>query len=399
MSFARLMLVCGVTAAWAVSFGLGTQATSHWLKLHDASDTLIGFVHASYYLGVAIAALCVPRLTSRFGLGTSSLGMFLSAVSLVAFPFAGGAGGWLVMRFLCGAGCALSLIPLETYLSRKSPTARRAEMFSYYAVALTLAGAAGIALGLEGFNPDGILIHVLGSPRNAFLLGAVFPLVGSMIVQHGLAREEWDAGTRSDSLPMNWKKHFLSFGTAWGQGFLEGGMLAFMSLFLVSQGMTTSAAGALMGVAMVGVIAFQVPVAWIADRCGRMPTLLVCYAVTIVGLLMVPWCTSHVWLGFWLFLFGACSGAMYPLGLSLLDDKMPASSLARAYAWYLAMECVGSQLGAAAMGRARDLWGGSAMFAVAALALVGVLAIWTSLKFFAKSAATRVENVETRRAA
>src|SRR5439155_14041562 len=38
VSFARLMLVCGVTVLWAVSFGIGTQATSHWLKLHDASD-------------------------------------------------------------------------------------------------------------------------------------------------------------------------------------------------------------------------------------------------------------------------------------------------------------------------------------------------------------------------
>ncbi len=380
MTFARLMLVCGVTAAWAVSFGLGTQATSHWLKLHDASDTLIGLVHASYYLGMAIAALCVPRLTSRLGLGTSSLGMFVTGVSLAIFPFAGGAAGWVVIRWVSGAGCALSLIPLETYLSRKSPAARRAEMFSYYAVALTLAGAVGIALGLEGFNPDGILIHVLGSPRNAFFLGAVFPLVGSMIVQHVLAREEWDAGVRAQPLAMCWKKHFLSFGTAWGQGFLEGGMLAFMSLFLVSQGLSTSAAGVLMGVTMVGVIAFQVPVAWIADRWGRAPTLLACYGVTIVGLLMVPWCTSHLWLGFWLFLFGACSGAMYPLGLSLLDDNLPASSLARAYAWYLAMECVGCQLGAAAMGWARDLWGGSAMFTVAALALVGVLASWMGVR-------------------
>ena len=399
VSFARLMLVCGVTAAWAVSFGLGTQATSHWLKLHDASDTLIGLVHAAYYLGVAAVALGVPKLTARFGLGTCSLGMFLSAVSLAIFPFVGGAAGWLAVRFLCGAGCALSLIPLETYLSRKSPATRRAEMFSYYAVALTLAGAAGIAIGLEGFNPDGILIHVLDSPRNAFLLGAAFPLVGSMVVQHGLAREEWDVGPRVDSVSLCWRKHFLSFGTAWGQGFLEGGMLAFLSLFLVSRGMTTSAAGALMGVTMVGVIAFQIPVAWIADRWGRRRTLLACYAVTILGLLIVPWCTSHLWLGFWLFLFGACSGAMYPLGLALLDDKLPASSLARAYAWYLAMECVGSQLGAAAMGRSRDVWGGSVMFTVAAFALVGVLAIWKSLDLYSKRAVTPVESEPVRRAA
>jgi MFS family permease len=395
---ARLTIVCGVTALWAVSFGIGAQATTHWLKLRQASDSLIGFVHAFYYLGVAATALIVPSMTRRLGLGTTSLGLLVSAFTLLLFPFTGGAGGWLLMRLLNGAGCALSLIPLETYLSRQSAPERRTETFGYYAVALTLAGAAGIALGLDGFNSDGLLIHVLGSPRNAFLLGAVFPFVGSMIAHHALAREEWDTSATSIAFSLSWKQHFLSFGTAWGQGFLEGGMLAFLSLYLVSHGLSTSAAGILMGVTMIGVIAFQVPVAWIADRCGRTPTLLACYAVTIVGLAVVPFCETHAWLGFWLLLFGACSGAMYPLGLSLLDANLPASRLARAYAWYLAMECVGSQMGAVLMGRARDLWGGGAMFAVAATALVGIVVAAAGIRVFAKKAQTSDAN-PVRRAA
>jgi MFS family permease len=175
-------------------------------------------------------------------------------------------------------------------------------------------------------------------------------------------------------------------------------MLAFLSLYLVSQGMTATAAGALMGVTMVGVIAFQVPVAWIADRRGRVPTLLACYVVTMSGLLLVPLCVSHLWLGFWLLLFGACSGAMYPLGLSLLDDQLTSSQLARAYAWYLAMECIGSQCGAAAMGRARDLWGGGAMFVIAAVALSGVLSVWGWLKWRTKSLTAKHAG-EIRRAA
>jgi predicted MFS family arabinose efflux permease len=67
---------------------------------------------------------------------------------------------------------------------------------------------------------------------------------------------------------------------------------------------------------------------------------------------------------------------MYPLGLSLLGDGLAPGILARAYTWYLAMECIGSQVGAAAMGRARDLWGEAAMFIVGAVALVAVLLTW-----------------------
>src|SRR5207249_1400729 len=112
------------------------------------------------------------------------------------------------------------------------------------------------------------------------------------------------------------------------------------------------------------VILFQVPVSWLADRWGRRPVLLACYAVVLGALGAVPYCPPGACLAGCLFLFGACSGAMYPLGLALLGDRGSAAGLARAYAWYLAMECVGSQMGAAVMGKARDLWGESAMFAI-----------------------------------
>ena len=61
---------------------------------------------------------------------------------------------------------------------------------------------------------------------------------------------------------------------------------------------------------------------------------------------------------------------------------MPESGLPRAYAWYLAVECVGSQAGAAIMGRARDDWGETAMFGVGLAAVMGVLAVWLVLQLF-----------------
>ena len=51
---------CVIAALWSFSFGLGTQATSHWLKLESASDTLVGLVHAAYYLGVAGTSMACP---------------------------------------------------------------------------------------------------------------------------------------------------------------------------------------------------------------------------------------------------------------------------------------------------------------------------------------------------
>src|SRR5262249_59325786 len=101
----------------------------------------------------------------------------------------------------------------------------------------------------------------------------------------------------------------------------------------------------LLGGTMIGVIAFQVPVAWLADRLGRLSVLFGCYAVVAIGLLAVPLSSGSAWLATWLFLLGACSSAFYPLGLALLGERIAPSELARANAWYLALNCLGSLVG------------------------------------------------------
>jgi MFS family permease len=380
MTWRQLALVCAITALWAVNFGVGSQTVTHWLKLHAIQDTFVGLVHAAYYVGVASAALFVPRLVRRIGLRTTVVGLLLCAASVAAFPLGGGEVGWIALRFLSGAGSALSLIPLETFLSQRARADRRTEIFSYYAAAMAIAGAVGIALGNEWFDDDGFTRGLLGPGRNAFVVAAVFPLIASMLAHHGLARESRPDTSKSEPFLVDWRHHFLSFGTAWSQGFLEGGLLAFLSLHLMSLGMSLTAVGALMGVTMIGVIVFQIPVSWLADRLGRTRTLLACYGVVLATLLSLPWITSLVLLGCVLFLLGACSGAMYPLGLSLLGNKISIGGLSRAFALYTMMECVGSPMGAAIMGGARDLWGGHAMFHVGAAALSIVLAMWIGVQ-------------------
>jgi MFS family permease len=389
MSWRKLALVCAITALWAVNFGVGSQAVTHWLKHRNVHDTFVGLVHAGYYVGVACAALFVPRLIRRFGLRTSAGGLVLSAVSVAAFHIGGSVPGWIAMRFLSGAGSALSLIPLEAYLSRKVPAERRTEAFSYYAVAMVVAGAFGISLGDEWFDPNGITRGLLGPGRNAFAVAALFPLLAAVLAYGGLSREEQPDTSDSEPFRFDWRNHFLSFGTAWSQGFLEGGLLAFLSLYLEQMGMSATAAGVLMGVTMIGVIVFQIPVSWLADRLGRTRTLLACYAVVLATLLSLPWITSLILLGCLLFLLGACSGAMYPLGLSLLGNKISAGSLSRAFALYTMMECIGSPMGAAIMGSARDLWGGQAMFHVGAVALSVVLLTWIGVQIRVRRPAYR----------
>src|SRR5262249_51968618 len=129
-------------------------------------------------------------------------------------------------------------------------------------------------------------------------------------------------------------------------------------------------------------IAFQVPVAWLADRLGRTNVLLGCYGVAALGLIVGPFCVNPWSLTPWLFLVGACSGAFYPLRLATLGERTRPAAVARASAWNLAINCVGSRLGPTCTGQIMDRFGPRAMFIAGELAVVGVVAAWGGLKLY-----------------
>jgi MFS family permease len=146
-------------------------------------------------------------------------------------------------------------------------------------------------------------------------------------------------------------------------------------------GLSAESAGLMLGVSMVGILLFQLPISWLGDRLGRTAVLLICYAVVATGLAVLPRCAPGLWLAVWLFLLGGCSGAFYPLGLALLGDHDSEMGVARAYAWYMILECVGSQMGPPLMGLARDWWGEGAMFAVGESAVLLVLLAWLTIRW------------------
>ena len=84
--------------------------------------------------------------------------------------------------------------------------------------------------------------------------------------------EPESGGARGGIIPGN----VLSLGTAWSQGFLEGGMLALLPIYLLAAGLSEAAVSWLMSGLMIGIIVAQVPVAWLADRLGRTAVLVGC---------------------------------------------------------------------------------------------------------------------------
>jgi MFS family permease len=355
---------------WAVSFGVNGPLASLWMEDAGASRTLVGLNTGTYYLGIALAAGAVPWLMRNFGHGCLVLGMVASGLTAAAFPWGGGWQGWFVLRALNGVAAAISLIPLETFVNRSSPPGRAARNFGYYAFCIAL----GIAVGYLG------LLLYPTCPRATFLAGGGAALLGAAVVlrwRPAFREEDGEAPAQEPLAPV---RNFFSFGSAWVQGFLEGGMVGLLPVYLRATGLAEDAVSGLMSGLMIGVILAQVPLAWLADRLGRTAVLAGCHAVALLGVggLLGPGGTA--WLALWLFAVGACSGALYPLGLALLGQRVAPAALARASAWYLAINCVGSLIGPVAAGAAMDEFGPGALFAVGGAAVALVLATWGLLE-------------------
>lgn len=362
-----LVHICLASGAWAFEFGLGAPLASLWLKDAGYQATIIGLNTSLYYLGIMLTAPFVPLLMRRWGNGCAIIGMIGSGVTLIAFPWGGSLGGWLLLRLLNGIASAMTLIPSETLVNRYSKPNQRARNFGYYAFSIALGWALGSLVGLELY---------VDAPRLAFVFGGIISLIASLIFHLGVPPLP-EAPVEEDSRAhIPWRSAFLSIGTVWAQGFLEGGMVSLLPVYLRGAlGLSVHDIGWLTSGIMIGVILFQVPVAWLADRLGRIRVLVACYAAVIMGLAFLPFCEGGFWLAAWLFLVGACSGSFYPLGLAILGEKLPEAALARVNAIYLAMNCLGSLSGPVFMGIAMDLFSPSWLFVTGELAVLLVFVL------------------------
>jgi MFS family permease len=366
-----LVVLCLVSAGWAFSFGLGAPLASLWLSNAGHCDSVVGLNTGVYYLGIALTAIAVPRLMRRWGRSCPALGFALSGATVVLFPWGGGMLGWFVLRLLNGIGGAMSLIPLETYVNRHSPAEQRSRNFGFYAVSIAVGWALGNLLGLQMYD---------SAARWAFLLGGTVTLAAVPLLWLGLPWHAEPAAQRDERVPIPWRRGLLSFGSGWSQGFLEGSMVSLLPIYLLFLGLSKEEVSWLTSGIMIGVILFQVPVAWLADLFGRARVLLACHAVVLAGLIALPFCSGHILLPICLFLVGACSGAFYPLGLALLGEQVREAALARASACYLALNCLGSLVGPTVTGYVMDYYGRGALPASGIVACLAVMAAWLLLR-------------------
>lgn len=351
-----LLMLCLASGGWGFGFGLGAPLASLWLRDAGSSAQIIGLNTSLYYLGVAVAAFATPYLMRRASRLCVVGGIVVDAVVIALFPWTNALSAWFALRLLGGMATALSIIPMETLVNYNAPPEHRGRDFGFYAFSVAL----GVALG----SLVGLPLYPL-APRLAFALGGLVTLAAGLVAWIGWPASpafQPDEAAQVRLASRTYESNTLCYGTAWLQGFLEGGLITFLSIYLLGLGYTVGGTSLLAGCLFAGVILCQLPLAWLADRLGQFHVLLGCHGLLITALLLVRWGPETPLLVLALILLGACCGALYPLGLALLGERVPLAGLPQANAWYLASNCAGSLCGPVLFGWTIDWFGQPAQF-------------------------------------
>ncbi|MDI4658629.1 MFS transporter [Xanthobacter autotrophicus] len=307
------------------------------LEVRGISSTWIGVNTAVAGVATILTAPFVPMLVRKVGLRALLVGAIaLAAASLVGFKAAPSFLMWFPLRFTFGAALCILFAVSEFWINALAPPHRRGLIMGVYATALSLGAALGPAilsmLGASGWAP-----YLAGAA--VLCLGAIPILLARGITPRIHSDDHHGVLTfvlRSPSAVLA----ALVFGA------IETAVMTFLPLYGLRLGLSETSASLLLTAAVLGNVAFQIPIGLVSDKVDRRILLLICSLVGAAGALTLPFVavSSPLFLAM-IFLSTGIVGSLYTVGLAHLGARFHGADLAAANAAFVMLYSVGLIVG------------------------------------------------------
>lgn len=358
-------------AAAAVGMALGglSPLIALVLEQRGVGAHVAGLNAGTISVAVIATTPFVPRLARRIGTAeTACLGTALAALSIALFPVFTSLAAWFALRALTGIGLACGWVITETWINLVAAQRSRTRVMALYTTSLA-----------AGFTVGPLAIHAAGTEGAAafLLLAAAFALAGlSLGAVRGRAPKIEKPPVESAL------RTFLSAPTVVAatvlSGLLDISVFTLLPVWGVRSGFAEGEAVTLVTLFVVGGIATQLPIGWLADRIGKRPVIAVAAGVCVVAplvLIAAPGPGLLTWM--LVFAWGTAAWALYTVALAMIGERFTGGAVALANAAFIAVFETANVIGPPAGGAALELWephGAMLWFAgTAALALVFVL--------------------------
>jgi MFS family permease len=251
-------------------------------------------------------------------------------------PLLVGSLAWVVLRAVVGFGCAGIFTTTESWLSAKASPTERGRVFSIYMVGTFVA----LALGQ--------LLIARADIKAAASFNVIVALFTVALVMVTASRAEQPRISAAGALPYGVLMRAAPVALAGSglSGLVGGTFYALVPAWMQGQGTTKTTIALFMLVAVLGGLAFQIPVGRLSDRFDRRIVLALLglgFAITAVVMVLLPRALTTILPA--AALLGGFMSTLYPVSVSHAHDCMPADSVVAVSGRLILVSGVGSVLG------------------------------------------------------
>ena len=350
-----------------VTLGLTWPLLSLILEARGVGATMIGLSSASQTLAVLFIMPLAPWILARFG----TIRLICAAIAVIVtmlllLPAIPNIYAWFPMRFFLGMAIEVLLIACDVWVNQVAEEKTRGRVIGIYGFVLSGGFAVGPLIinvtGIEGWAPfiTGAVIVGLGALPLAWARGLIPPIEG-----HAKGRLLY---------------YLLVAPTLMVAGLMYGlvdsSILSFLPIYGLGAGFDQSTVVTMLTVLVLGSVAAQLPLGWLADHVGGRQMIIGCTVFTLIPAVMLPFVIDTPWL-LWpaLFVWGGALGGFYTISMVLIGRRFKGADLVAINAAFVVFWGLGAIAGPAATGGAMEAWGINAMPVVVVVCCVLYLAL------------------------
>jgi MFS family permease len=365
INWRNLIAACAAVCVFAFSLGEIFPLLSLNMEADGVSPRMIGFNTAMAPVGILIAGLFIPKLSHAFGAKRVALFMaFATGGIFLLYPVLGWLPAWFLLRFTQGVTVATLFALSEAWVLSNATGKWRGLVVGAYATCISATFGVGAAVigwvGIAGYMP--------------FVIGAVVLCLAALpmsLLTAKASEADYEHVPMLAFLP----KAPMLMGAIYVHAIFDGGMLGFLSVYGVRSGMSAEAGAVLITALSFGNVFFQIPIGWIADKIGKNPMMIVCFVLTILGLIVLPLSVNAVWIWPLMLFLGASGFGIYTIGLAQLGDRFKGADLIAGTSAFSTAWGLGALTGSVVCGLAMNQFGPDGFPNALLLIFVGYLIV------------------------
>ncbi len=306
-------------------------------SLEGFSDTTLGLIGSTYFLGYFLGTFIAPRLIRRMG-HIRAFAFFGAAVAVCMLLHAlfVHALFWMLLRVITGVALVGFYAVIESWLNEQTPAARRGQVFAVY-MAVNLLALAGAQQLLRVDGPESFTLFAIAA---IFVCLSLLPMTMTRLPQPQIGHP-----AKLD-LRMVWRAAPAAFVGAISSGIAMGAFWSLGPIYGERIGLDASGIAVLMTSAILGGALLQWPIGRMSDSGDRRLALgVVATAATVTAAVMVAMGSFEMVALVGFFIFGGAAFTVYPIVVAHLIDHLHQHDILAGNTGILFLHGVGAAIG------------------------------------------------------